>query len=48
MWRKHAKRKKEKIKKKGRVADLFIFRIILSHLFIDGHVVWKDRAIFSK
>jgi len=42
------KEKRKNKNKKGRVADLFIFRIILSHLFIDGHVVWKDRAIFSK
>ena len=34
--------------KKEELQILLIFRIVLPHLFIDGHIIWKDRAIFSK
>ncbi len=34
--------------KKEELQILLIFRIVLPHLFIDRHIIWKDRAIFSK
>lgn len=46
--KKKNKNKNKKEKEKEKSSKLLIFGVVFSHLFIDGHVAWKDRAIFPE